>query len=105
MTEGASTPIKTRQELVEYHEKFCDQAKKILKSKNGDYANEDDPFANFRRHGRYGILVRLDDKLLRLGNLLKNKKAEVSDESLHDTVLDVVNYAILFAALGESESK
>lgn len=93
--------VTNQQTLLEFHEKFAAAAKKLMKSKNCDYADDTDPFANFRRHGRFGILVRLDDKLLRLGNMLKKKKFEVSDESLHDTLIDVVNYAILFAAYSD----
>ena len=38
--------------------------------------------------------IRLDDKLNRLKSLAKNQ-AQVQDESIRDTLLDLANYAIM----------
>ena len=38
--------------------------------------------------------IRLDDKLNRLKSLAKNS-AQVRDESIRDTLLDLANYAIM----------
>lgn len=67
-----------------------------MKTKNHDYANEEDPFRNFRRFGGQGILVRLGDKLSRLESFLENGEFAVKDEALDDTVADIINYAIIF---------
>jgi hypothetical protein len=73
--------------------------------KNHDYAGhtEKDPFANFRLcesaglcSTAAGILVRLSDKLSRLATFVAKGKLTVSDESVEDTILDVINYAVLF---------
>jgi len=86
--------------------------------KNNDYADPeakpDDKFAvwsNFRQceHAEVcstetGFLVRLSDKFSRLSNLLRpGHERTVSDESITDTLLDVINYAILLG--GSLEAK
>ena len=45
---------------------------------------------NISRHGEFGVLVRLDDKLARLGN-----QEEHHDESREDTWVDVAGYGII----------
>ena len=39
-----------------------------------------------------GIVVRMTDKLSRIANLIK-QDAKVKDESISDTLLDLMNYA------------
>ena len=68
----------------------------IVDSKNADYANNDDPFQNFRAAEQNGImptevgmLIRMQDKWARIINLIKRGgKSHVKDESLDDTILD-----------------
>lgn len=88
----------TRDDLLAMHTVLCDRAKELMKAKNHDYAAESDPFRNFRRHGSHGILVRMDDKFCRLQSFEENKVLAVKGESVMDTVLDVINYAVLYAA-------
>jgi len=87
------------------------QALDLMKRKNQDYAGAVDPFKNFRLCESLGItleeglLVRMSDKLARIGNLLKNE-AKVSDESICDTVGDLMNYsAILLVWLQERSNR
>ena len=64
----------------------------LLARKDSDYGSE-----NLRKHGLYGILVRLDDKLARLNHLISKKglvSANVIDETLEDTFIDIAGYAI-----------
>ena len=74
--------------------------------KNVDYASGSDPFKNFRASDLVGvdprraILVRLTDKLSRLGNLL-DAEPKVQNESVRDTLDDMVNYAAILIALLE----
>lgn len=71
----------------------------ILKRKNHDYAGKEttDPFKNFRGSEFVGvapdraILVRTMDKMSRISNLLSQDNA-VKDESIDDTIKDVINY-------------
>lgn len=71
--------------------------------KNGDYSRGNDPLKNLRRHGEYGIVVRLDDKLSRLDSLTNPKytsnEAMVKDERKEDTAIDSAVYNILFVIL------
>lgn len=85
-----------RQRLLEAHEELCDRANALMQKKNADYASDADPFRNFRTFGRLGILVRLSDKLSRLQTFCARGELSVTDESVTDTVLDGINYLILF---------
>ena len=86
----------TRDDLRMLHESLCEEARTLMKAKNADYAALDDPFRNFRLFGELGILVRLSDKLARLRSFLENGKLEVTNETVRDTVLDIINYSVLF---------
>lgn len=60
--------------------------------KNRDYG---DSFA--KQYAKYGImsgLIRMDDKMRRLENLVGGAEANV-DESVEDTLLDLAGYALL----------
>jgi len=73
--------------------------------KGHDYASVEDPFKNFLEcenlqicSAEKGILVRMADKITRVSNLLeKNEAAQVADEKLDDTLIDLANYAIILA--------
>ena len=102
-----------RSELLELHKKLCDEAKNLMQRKNHDYAggrHENIPFANFTRvesmgitTTEKGILVRLTDKMSRLSTFSQEGHFSVADESLRDTVLDVINYAILLYGYVQSK--
>jgi hypothetical protein len=86
----------------------------IATRKNNDYAGEKttDPFANFRASEilsgvkvERGILVRMGDKFKRVSNLLDQDNA-VKDESISDTLSDIINYsAILQSYLKNNKKK
>ena len=98
----------TPPELFAFHQELCDEARKLMTKKNADYTNSDkdaDPncFANFTRCEDMGIcsteqgfLVRMTDKLSRLSTFAQSGELRVKDESVRDTILDVINYAVLF---------
>lgn len=74
------------------HERICKALNDIYKRKNHDYG---DSFSKqFNEYGLTSSIIRLEDKFLRLKQLSKNK-AQVKDESVEDTLLDLANYAIL----------
>ena len=93
-----------RQELYKRHKQICSVALQIMQGKNVDYAHAEDPFRNFRTFGELGILVRMSDKLARLRSITENGRVAVSTESVYDTVLDLINYAILFQTFLEAEN-
>lgn len=91
-----------------------DYALEIVEKKSSDYAGDENPFSNFDTSAvisgipvTQGLLVRIADKQSRLTNLLNNnREAKVLDESIEDTIVDMINYlAILKAHLHrENES-
>ena len=87
-----------RQALYTLHRDLSAASLELMQKKNHDYASEDDPYRNFRTFGELGILVRLSDKLARLRSWTENQKLAVADESVRDTVLDAINYLVLFEA-------
>jgi hypothetical protein len=96
----------TREELFNMHNEMTKTAFEIMKKKNADYAGGgSDPFANFRRAEALGIctteqafLVRITDKISRLSTFANKGKLEVEDETVYDTLLDMINYSVLLAA-------
>ncbi len=74
------------------HEQICKELNDIYVRKNTDYGNS---FGEqFQEHGLVSAVIRLDDKMRRLKSLSK-QDAQVKDESIDDTLLDMANYAIM----------
>lgn len=101
-----------RDEYLKLHEALCKEALELSTRKNHDYAGKggEQPFANFERCAAMGIcttgqgfLVRLTDKLSRLASFEQAGEFKVKDESVKDTVLDIVNYAVLYYAQKQSK--
>lgn len=66
----------------------------VLQRKNADYGNNVDK--NIDEWGLSSLAIRLDDKLSRFKNLIKEGNTrQVSDEAIEDTLLDLAGYAIL----------
>ena len=64
---------------------------KILVRKQMDYGHE-----NIRRFGRIGLIVRMQDKVARLENLIsKGTGDDPQNESLLDNVVDVMGYSAI----------
>jgi hypothetical protein len=89
----------TDQELIK---KTMNDVTELLLRKNRDYGS------SFRRRGivagtldaKSKLLVRIDDKLERLCNLMaKGSDGEVSDESVADTATDLIGYFVLLKIL------
>lgn len=76
----------------------------IVRKKNQDYATSDNPFKNFENctvigiSPAQGILVRVIDKITRVSNLLDKPNA-VQDETIDDTILDIINYMAILKAM------
>lgn len=65
---------------------------KTYAAKNHDYGNSFEQSCD--KFGIIASVVRLGDKMNRIESLV-TKKAEVKDESIKDTLLDLANYAIM----------
>lgn len=101
-----------RDQYLKLHESLCKEALELSTRKNHDYAGKggEQPFANFERCEAMGIcttgqgfLVRITDKLSRLSSFEQAGEFKVKDESVKDTVLDIVNYAVLYYAQKQSK--
>lgn len=86
-------------------------AVRIMEKKSADYAQVDDPFKNFRASEilnvklEKGILIRTLDKVSRIDNLLE-REAQVTDETIEQTLLDAMNYFnIILIYLQSKEGK
>lgn len=77
---------------VKRHEDVCQQLNNMYKIKNADYGDSFNILAD--KFGETALLIRLNDKILRLETLLK-QEAKVTTESFEDTLLDLANYAIM----------
>lgn len=72
------------EESVLMYSKKCD---KLLVDKQRDYGPK-----NITMFGEFGVLVRANDKLQRLINLIQNNK-EPKNEAIEDTWADLRNYS------------
>ena len=93
-----------RKGFKEWFSSTLEEMYRIMEAKNADYANDANPFSNFKLVEdlwivslEKGILVRMSDKMSRIANLLENKEAKVKDESIRDTLLDLANYSIILS--------
>ena len=74
------------------HQEVCQELHNTYRRKNHDYG---DSFATLRQEYPNAILIRLGDKYNRLKALMSGEVAQVKDESIDDTLLDLANYCIL----------
>ena len=78
---------------LEHHKSICDEMNDLYRRKNHDYG--DSFHQTFLEEGFAMSRIRLSDKLNRFKALSKNPDAEVNDESIRDTLIDLANYAIM----------
>jgi hypothetical protein len=77
---------------IELYEQIVNELKQIYKDKNHDYGNSFSIL--FEKFGLTSVVIRLWDKILRLETLTKTE-AKVKDESITDTLKDIINYSIM----------
>ena len=101
------------EELDQLHTTECGIARDLMRMKNGDYAGHKDIFANLNAveslsgcslSCEQGILVRMQDKLSRLWQVLDGQ-AQVRDERIVDTCRDIINYSVLIMARQRSREE
>lgn len=82
---------------------LTNQMLKIYVKKNSDYG---DSFSkSYEEFGIIAPVVRMNDKMERIKQLSKAEDIKVKDESLHDTLIDIANYALMLAVEIELESR
>ena len=83
----------------------------IIKAKNADYADDDDPYSNFRTaslfgvHPTTGILLRVMDKIQRIKSYTEKGSLEVKSESFEDACDDIINYMVLCKGYHQDEQQ
>ena len=72
--------------------KVCDTVHRVLVKKQMDYGHN-----NIKRFGRIGLIVRMQDKVARLENLMSkyDEDSTPQNESILDNVIDVMGYSAI----------
>lgn len=81
--------------MIKDFDDIVKECKELHRIKSSDYANDTDPYLNFRITGLTGISTRLVDKAVRLFNTWTNKKINVTDETYEDTMLDIIVLGVI----------
>lgn len=77
---------------IQRHKRLLFEIHNTYKAKNHDYEGSFE--RSFKKFGLIAPVVRMSDKMSRL-EALCTKQAQVKDESIRDTLLDLANYAIM----------
>lgn len=92
-----------RSDLLDFQKNLSGEARSLMDKKNRDYSGGGNVLGNLTMceelsHGdvltEQGIILRMGDKLSRAWTLTKGDGAVV-DEPMHDTCMDLINYATL----------
>ena len=75
----------------------------LYKEKNKKYGNSYSK--TYKEYGKSVLILRLDDKLSRLKQIILNGETETSDESVRDTLIDMANYSIMAVMELQNEKK
>jgi len=90
---------------------LLEEIKALHDKKRHDYAQEADPFANFRLSelggidAWKGIAVRLGDKYSRLMSFIQKGELKFNDESIKDTLMDNAVYSLIALILYEESQE
>jgi hypothetical protein len=94
-----------KEELFQFMEEKTAKMVATCRAKNNDYSGTNkSPFANFEMIGHqggsveWGFLTRISDKFSRICSFAQKVELQVKDESVEDSLIDLANYALLFAA-------
>lgn len=97
-------------ELLITTKALFEECYELMEKKNADYSGGE-CFHNFflseaisKVSAPKGILVRIGDKIARIGNLLDSPN-QVKNESIKDTIQDLINYAAILYSLLEYQEK
>ena len=88
---------------VARHYAICQKLNQVYKAKNHDYG---DSFGDtYKKLGIISAITRLSDKMNRLMSLAVKHDAQVKDEKIEDTLLDMANYAIMTVMWMDNQKK
>ena len=100
----------TNEEALQHQSYMFADAFKIMKKKRHDYSGLEDPFRNLRDAAFMGVdplkgvMVRIMDKFARVRSFIEQGELQVNDEAIRDTLIDVLNYTCILAAMIEEKS-
>lgn len=79
----------------EEYQKIVEECLELSKRKNADYGS-----STMTKFGAKGFVVRMNDKMERMINLIWNdKNTQVTDEKIEDTAKDMINYSLYLVML------
>lgn len=81
---------------------ICKSMIETYVKKNADYGNSFDK--SLDKFGIVAATVRIGDKMNRIESLT-TKKAQVSDESIRDTLMDMANYCVMTVMWMDNQKK
>jgi hypothetical protein len=92
-----------KQDFIKSIEESYKTALDIVRKKNADYSEENNPFSNFEIQGwltgctvEQAIMGDIARKMARIKQLvINNKSPQVNDEAIADTLLDMSNYLMI----------
>lgn len=87
---------------VDLHRDVCAELNELYERKNRDYG--DSFHRTFVLEGMAMARIRLSDKTNRFCTITR-QKAEVKDETIRDTLIDLANYAIMTVMEIDAERK
>jgi len=86
--------VQEREELIRAI--FEDELMPLARAKGHDYSGQGDSLSNLKDFGVLGVCVRIGDKYHRLKNfLLSGGTLKVKDETIEDTIKDLIIYGFL----------
>ena len=97
----------TRTEYEHFTAQLYTEIRDLIASKNADYADEADPFINFKQASEFGVdplvglFVRMGDKFQRLKAFSKHGQLQVKGEGVDDSLRDLIGYCTLALAMIE----
>lgn len=81
--------------MIEKFREITNEMADLYERKNSDYG--DSVHDTYVKYGPVSFLVRMEDKINRVKTLTDDKywQAQVKDEKVRDSLIDLANYAIL----------
>lgn len=73
--------------------KIAQEIADLVERKNKDYGNSFD--TTMDEYGITAYFLRIEDKISRLKSIMKNQKLLVENESMEDTLKDIIGYTLL----------
>ena len=83
---------------------FCEKILATMEKKQADYTAGGDRFANFDASKIFGVdpklglLIRAQDKMMRLNSYIQNGALLVEGEGFEDAIEDVIGYMLILRA-------